>query len=92
MGNCMVHATILQSLLQKAGYSTRMIWLEDKSHYWNLVNVGGTWWHIDGTPSPNHTTGLLTSEQKLADKGLHGKKWSSSIYPLPSESKEQEKD
>lgn len=74
-GNCYVHASILKRLLEKAGYTNKIIYLEDKSHYWNLVYVNGVWRHLDGTPSVNHTLGLLTDEQKLADAGVHQKTW-----------------
>lgn len=80
-GNCYVHAMIMQRCLQKAGYATKIIYLTDESHYWNIVNVNGTWWHIDATPSVNHTLGLLTNEQKLADAGLHGKTWDIEKWP-----------
>lgn len=74
-GNCYVHARTLQKLLEKAGYTNKIIYLEDQSHYWNLVYVNGVWRHLDGTPSVNHTLGLLTDEQKLADPGVHQKTW-----------------
>ena len=80
-GNCYVHAVIMQKALTKAGYSSELIYLTDRSHYWNLVNVGGSWRHIDATPSPNHTLGLLTDAQKLADAGLYGKTWDVNSWP-----------
>lgn len=80
-GNCYVHASIMQRALQKAGYSSQIIYLMDQSHYWNLVNVGEVWRHIDATPSVNHTLGLLTDAQKLADTGLHGKTWDVTKWP-----------
>lgn len=80
-GNCYVHASVLNRLLEKAGYQNRIIYLTDQSHYWNLVSVGGVWRHLDGTPSPNHTLGLLTDEQKLADPGVHQKTWDREAWP-----------
>lgn len=80
-GNCYVHASILNRVLTKAGYTNQIIYLEDQSHYWNLVNVGGVWRHLDGTPSANHTLGLLTDEQKLADPGVHQKTWDVTKWP-----------
>lgn len=81
-GNCYVHANIMQRALSRAGYTSRLIWLQDQSHYWVLVNVGGVWRHVDATPSVNHTEGLLTDEQKLADPGVHGKTWDRSAWPV----------
>jgi len=80
-GNCYVHASILKRALEKAGYQNRIIYLTDQSHYWNLVYVNGVWRHIDGTPSANHTLGLLTDEQKLADPGVHQKTWNREAWP-----------
>lgn len=80
-GNCYVHALIMQECLRKAGYNTQLIYLQDRSHYWNLVYINGKWMHIDATTSANHTIGLLTDSQKLADKGLYGKTWDRSAWP-----------
>lgn len=80
-GNCYVHASILKRALEKAGYQNRIIYLTDQSHYWNLVYVNGVWRHLDGTPSANHTLGLLTDEQKLADPGVHQKTWNREAWP-----------
>lgn len=80
-GNCYVHASVLKIVLEKAGYQNRIIYLTDQSHYWNLVYVNGVWRHIDGTPSANHTLGLLTDEQKLADPGVHQKTWDRGAWP-----------
>ncbi len=79
--NCYVHASVLKRALEKAGYQNRIIYLKDQSHYWNLVYVNGVWRHIDGTPSSNHTLGLLTDEQKLADPGVHQKTWDREAWP-----------
>ena len=80
-GNCYVHANIMQRALTKAGYQSKLIYLTDTSHYWNLVKTNKGWRHIDATPSVNHTLGLLTDEQKLADVGLHGKTWDRASWP-----------
>lgn len=80
-GNCYVHANIMQKCLQKAGYSSQIIYLVDQSHYWNIVNVGGVWRHIDATPSANHTLGLLTDEEKWNDPGTHQKGWDREKWP-----------
>lgn len=80
-GNCYVHALIMQKALNKAGYSNQLIHRADNGHYWNLVNVGGAWRHIDATPSPRHTLGLLTDDQKWNDAGLDGVGWDKSKWP-----------
>ena len=80
-GNCYVHAVILQQVLNRAGYQNQIIYRLDRGHYWNLVNVGGVWRHLDGTPSVNHTLGLLTDDEKWNDAGLHGIGWDKTKWP-----------
>ena len=80
-GNCYVHAVILQQVLNRAGYQNQIIYRLDRGHYWNLVNVGGVWRHLDGTPSVNHTLGLLTDAEKWNDAGLHGIGWDKTKWP-----------
>ena len=72
---------IADKALNKAGYSNQLIHRADNGHYWNLVNVGGAWRHIDATPSPRHTLGLLTDDQKWNDAGLDGVGWDKSKWP-----------
>ena len=71
-GNCYVHAVLLQKALSKAGYSNKLIWANDKSHYWNLVNSGGYWWHYDSTPG-GHIVGPATDEQKASSARMAGR-------------------
>ncbi len=80
-GNCYVHTMIMQRCLQKAGYTSQVIYRLDKGHYWNLVYVDGVWRHLDSTPSLRHTKGLLTDEQKWNDAGLDGIGWDKSLWP-----------
>lgn len=80
-GNCYVHAVILQQVLNRAGYQNQIIYRLDRGHYWNLVNVRGVWRHLDGTPSVNHTLGLLTDDEKWNDAGLHGIGWDKTKWP-----------
>lgn len=79
-GNCYVHAMCLQELLEAKGYETKLIWVTDKSHYWNLVKINGTWKHIDATPGVRHTKySLMNDEQRL--ETLSGRKWDTSLWP-----------
>lgn len=78
-GNCYVHAKILGELLSKAGYSNRLIWTTDKTHYWNIVNVGGTWYHIDATPGTNEAHGLMGDAERYAS--LSGRDWDRESWP-----------
>jgi transglutaminase-like putative cysteine protease len=79
-GNCYVHALCLQELLEAKGWATKLIWVTDKSHYWNLVKIGGVWKHIDATPGTRHTKySLMNDEQRL--ETLSGRTWDTSKWP-----------
>ena len=79
-GNCYVHALCLQELLEAKGYATKLIWVTDKSHYWNLVKINGSWKHIDATPGTRHTKySLMNDEQRL--ETLSGRTWDTSQWP-----------
>lgn len=79
-GNCYVHNLTLQALLKYYGYQTQLIWVTDKSHYWLIINLGGTWYHIDGTPGNTHTIySLMNDEQRL--ETLRGRDWDHDKWP-----------
>ena len=79
-GNCYVHALCLDELLKYYGYSTQLIWTTCKTHYWLLININGTWRHIDPTPSSIHSRySLMTDEQRLST--LSGRNWDRSQWP-----------
>ena len=81
-GNCYVHAMCLQALLKEKGYATQLIWVTNKSHYWNLVKIGGVWRHVDSTPDRNHRNLPAsggTDEERLAT--LSGRDWDHSAWP-----------
>ena len=80
IGNCYVHALILQRALNKAGIKNMLIWVEDKTHYWNIVYEHGSWRHYDSTPSP-HMIGPATDTQKLNCPGMYGRKWDFDLFP-----------
>ena len=79
-GNCYVHALCLQRLLKEHGYSTKLIWVTNKTHYWLIVDMGGYWRHIDATPSNLHSRyPFMTDQQRL--ETLSGRKWDTSLWP-----------
>ena len=79
-GDCYVHAAVTNMLLQKAGYSCMIVNATDNGHYWNLVNVGGSWRHLDSTPPDYSKNGLMTDEQRASTlKG--GRDWNRSAFP-----------
>ncbi len=80
LGNCYVHAKVLQAILEYHGYETQLIWTKDKTHYWTLVNLGDCWRHLDATPGGvSAETGLMTDEERLGC--LVGRTWDHSAWP-----------
>ncbi len=79
-GNCYVHALCFQALLRAKGYETQLIWVTNKTHYWNLVKLNGVWRHMDSTPDRNHRKiSIMTDEQRLST--LSGRDWDHSAWP-----------
>ncbi len=79
-GNCYVHAKCLDILLRKKGYTTQIIWCEDKSHYWNLVYINGGWKHIDSTPSALHGRYMFMNDAQRLET-LSGRDWDREAWP-----------
>jgi len=83
-GNCYVHALCLQALFNEKGIESKLIWVTDESHYWLLVNIGGTWKHIDPTPSAMHGRySLMNDEQRYETlwNGERQRDWDRSQWP-----------
>ena len=80
VGSCYVHALCLQRLLSYHGYTTKLIWVTNQSHYWLIVDMGGYWRHIDATPSTLHSRyAIMTDQQRL--ETLSGRVWDTSKWP-----------
>ncbi len=78
-GSCRGHAFLMEKVLTYAGYQNKVIKTIDGSHYWNLVYENGIWRHYDSVGG--HIRGPATDAEKLASKGMHGRKWDFSAYP-----------
>ena len=79
-GNCYVHAMCFQALLNEKGIENQLIWVTNKTHYWNLVKINGVWRHMDSTPDRNHRKiSIMTDKQRLST--LSGRKWDTSLWP-----------
>ena len=78
IGNCYVHALLVKKALDKQGITNQLIYITDKTHYWNLVYSGGVWRHYDATPTA-HIQGPATDTEKANSSAMHGRKWSSSF-------------
>lgn len=92
VGNCYVHALCLQVLLSEKGYTTQLIWVDgsepgsDKAangwdpHYWLIIYLDGTWWHIDATPGRMHSKYSLMNDE-MRYETLSGRDWDRSMWP-----------
>ena len=64
-GDCYTYAAASQVLLTRAGIDNVMINRLPElnhAHYWNLVNVGGGWYHFDACPTPGNA---VTNSQRF---------------------------
>ena len=79
-GNCYVHALCFQALLQEKGYETQLIWVTDKTHYWNLVKINGEWKHMDSTPGRYHERYSIMNDATRYET-LSGRDWDRTAWP-----------
>ena len=91
-GNCYVHAACFQALLEYFGYESEIIWVTNKTHYWNIIKLDGVWYHMDSTPSrrTHSRYSIMTNAQRL--ETLNGRRWDESQWPQLKEEKPTEKD
>ncbi len=85
-GDCYVYASITEVLLTRAGIENMMIKQDAVSpcHYWNLVNFGDGWRHLDTVPRKDHSTFFLTSDEDLwnySDTHKNTHNYDRSLYP-----------
>ena len=81
-GDCYVYFACSKMLLDIAGIPNLMVErypVETNSHYWNLVQIDGLWYHCDATVFRDHPGMyfLLTDEE--IDDGHHS--FDASLYP-----------
>ncbi len=80
IGNCYVHAVVFEALLEAKGYTTKLIWTTDKTHYWNMLILNGKWVHMDSTPGPSHSKYSIMNDAKRYER-LQGRDWDRSLWP-----------
>lgn len=77
---CAGYAELYTQILNKAGVPCITVTSEEMEHAWNLVQLGGNWYHVDLTwddPTPDyfghveHTFFLLTDEEISAGEDPH---------------------
>ena len=79
-GNCIVHAYVFHALLKAKGYSSKIIWTTDKTHYWNMVYLNGKWVHMDATPTSRHNKISIMNDEQRYER-LQGRDWARSLWP-----------
>lgn len=74
-GNCYIYYAVSGALLTRAGIENIMIQRDkpEDPHYWNLVNIDGSWYHFDTCPQfPGHEMQcFLKTDAELADYNKH---------------------
>ena len=80
-GNCYVHALCFQALLREKGIESQLIWVMDKTHYWNLVYLNGKWVHMDSTPGVRHERYSIMNDE-LRYETLSGRDWDRNQWPV----------
>lgn len=68
-GDCYVYASTTKVLLDRAGIKNMDIAKipAKTSHYWNLVDIGEGWYHLDTTPRKDHPTIFYWTDEQLMD-------------------------
>lgn len=85
-GDCFVYASTTKVLLDRAGITNMDIAKipASTSHYWNLVDIGDGWYHMDTTPRKDHPTIFYwTDEQLMEYSEKHNKShnYDHDVYP-----------
>ncbi len=85
-GDCYTYACVTQALLNSAGIDNMMIEKIPTStkHYWNLVDIGDGWYHLDTTPRQSGALFFYITEDELMlysdnHNGTHN--YDHSLYP-----------
>lgn len=85
-GDCFVYASTAKVLLTRAGITNMDIAKipAETSHYWNLVDIGDGWYHLDTTPRKDHPRIFMWTDEQLMDYSeKHNKShnYDHSLYP-----------
>ncbi len=85
-GNCYTYYAVASALLTRAGITNTVIQRNDarNPHYWNLVKIDGSWYHLDTCPQPSPhklEVFLLTDSQLKTFPLDYYYKFSAGTYP-----------
>lgn len=76
IGVCEAYAELYMDLMNRAGVPTRYVVSDDMNHAWNLVQIGGNWYHVDCTwddPTSNVEGRVMHDYFLLSDKAISDK-------------------
>lgn len=81
-GECYVYTCTVKLLMTRAGFDCMEI--NRTNHYWNLVDIGDGWYHVDCTPMPDEPQIFMWTSDHLkrysdAHDGTH--RYNASLYP-----------
>lgn len=85
-GNCYTYYAVASALLTRVGIENTVIQRNDPKnpHYWNLVKIGGSWYHLDTCPQPSPhklEVFLLTDSQLKTFTLDYYYKFAAGVYP-----------
>lgn len=87
---CQGYALLMYKMLTEAGMESRIVdgTVEKGSHAWNMVNLCGTWFHVDATwddPVPDEPGRVLYNYYNLSDTQMEADHyWDNLNYPSAS--------
>jgi len=81
--NCQGYALLMHKLFAAAGINSKIISGEipEGPHAWNMVNLGGSWYHVDGTNNDASLDGYKYFLKSDGEMRSNGYTWVSSDFP-----------
>lgn len=91
-GVCQAYSLAYMAVLRELGMDAVMVTSDEMNHAWNLVEIGGAWYHVDlsfDDPSPDRAGRVLHENFLLDDNGIKNTPtphygWESSVRCLSS--------
>ena len=85
-GDCYVYACTMKVLLTRAGITNMDIAKipTRTEHYWNLVDLGEGWFHVDATPRKDHVSIFLWTDKELmsySTRNYNSHNYDHALYP-----------
>jgi transglutaminase-like putative cysteine protease len=86
-GDCYAHYALSELLIRRSGIQTMKVQRINSrtDHYWNLVNVDGSWYHFDATPfeqkADQHMFTEKRAQQLTTLRHNHCYEYDTSLYP-----------